>query len=268
MNVSVVGPASGGRKRGVVGTLETERREAARARREGHRMTVRHRRHRDRRTVAGEVEIGDQGVAGRCRPGHALVVADAAVPVGVHRLPLLEGGDLRHVDDDLEVDRVAGDGQAGVVVDREVAEGMGARGGRKGGTCRHRAEAGRRDDEPAKASTTIGIEGGAAHVDEGTTARAGRMTGRRERGDSRAAPYTPAVTRPITPTGRGRFISFEGPEGSGKTTQAARLGGDPPRARRPDRLDPRAGWHRPRGADPRDPPRPERRRPSILSPMP
>jgi dTMP kinase len=31
------------------------------------------------------------------------------------------------------------------------------------------------------------------------------------------------VTRPGTPDGIGRFITFEGPEGAGKTTQAARL---------------------------------------------
>jgi dTMP kinase len=31
------------------------------------------------------------------------------------------------------------------------------------------------------------------------------------------------VTRPVAADGRGRFITFEGPEGAGKTTQAARL---------------------------------------------
>lgn len=31
------------------------------------------------------------------------------------------------------------------------------------------------------------------------------------------------VTRPVSPAGRGRFITFEGPEGAGKTTQADRL---------------------------------------------
>ncbi len=36
------------------------------------------------------------------------------------------------------------------------------------------------------------------------------------------APYTRLVTHPA-PTGRGRFITIEGPEGAGKTTQASRL---------------------------------------------
>jgi dTMP kinase len=31
------------------------------------------------------------------------------------------------------------------------------------------------------------------------------------------------VSRPVAPTGRGRFITIEGPEGAGKTSQAARL---------------------------------------------
>ena len=36
-------------------------------------------------------------------------------------------------------------------------------------------------------------------------------------------PYTRPVTRPVPPAGRGRFITIEGPEGAGKTVQAARL---------------------------------------------
>ncbi len=45
--------------------------------------------------------------------------------------------------------------------------------------------------------------------------RAGRTAG--------TVGYTPAVTSQGRPAGRGRFITFEGPEGGGKTTQAARL---------------------------------------------
>jgi dTMP kinase len=37
------------------------------------------------------------------------------------------------------------------------------------------------------------------------------------------APYTRPVTQPAPAAGRGRFITIEGPEGAGKTTQAARL---------------------------------------------
>ena len=40
---------------------------------------------------------------------------------------------------------------------------------------------------------------------------------------SAAAPYTRPVTHPVPPAGRGRFITIEGPEGAGKTVQAARL---------------------------------------------
>lgn len=38
-----------------------------------------------------------------------------------------------------------------------------------------------------------------------------------------AAPYTRLVTLPVPAAGRGRFITIEGPEGAGKTVQAARL---------------------------------------------
>lgn len=42
--------------------------------------------------------------------------------------------------------------------------------------------------------------------------------------DRTAAPYTRIVTRPTpSPAERGRFITIEGPEGAGKTSQAARL---------------------------------------------
>jgi dTMP kinase len=39
----------------------------------------------------------------------------------------------------------------------------------------------------------------------------------------RGRTYTPRVNRPATSPERGQFITFEGPEGAGKTTQAARL---------------------------------------------
>ena len=51
---------------------------------------------------------------------------------------------------------------------------------------------------------------------------ASRTTAGRRR-DGVAAPYTRPVTRPVPPAGRGRFITIEGPEGAGKTVQAARL---------------------------------------------
>lgn len=41
--------------------------------------------------------------------------------------------------------------------------------------------------------------------------------------DPPIAPYTRLVTRPVPAADRGRFITIEGPEGAGKTVQAARL---------------------------------------------
>jgi dTMP kinase len=40
---------------------------------------------------------------------------------------------------------------------------------------------------------------------------------------TRDGPYTRPVTRPVPAQERGRFITIEGPEGAGKTTQAVRL---------------------------------------------
>lgn len=42
-------------------------------------------------------------------------------------------------------------------------------------------------------------------------------------GVGRTVGYTPAVTSPGSPRGRGWFITIEGPDGAGKTTQAHRL---------------------------------------------
>ena len=42
-------------------------------------------------------------------------------------------------------------------------------------------------------------------------------------GAGRTVGYTPAVTSPGSPRRRGWFITIEGPDGAGKTTQAQRL---------------------------------------------
>ena len=57
-------------------------------------------------------------------PGVGLGVGDLAVAVGVEAEACLEGRDLGLVDDDVEQDPVGLDADAGVVVDREVAERM------------------------------------------------------------------------------------------------------------------------------------------------
>jgi dTMP kinase len=59
-------------------------------------------------------------------------------------------------------------------------------------------------------------------MDERGVARPPRAAAFRGR-NPRTAPYTRGVTRPVRPAARGRFITIEGPEGAGKTTQAARL---------------------------------------------
>jgi len=63
----------------------------------------------------------------------------------------------------------------------------------------------------------------APHDAEGTLASPPWMTARRRWRGQRGRTYTRAVSPPARAPQRGHFITFEGPEGAGKTTQAARL---------------------------------------------
>ena len=147
-------------------------------------------------------------VAGGRLGGGGLGVADRAVAVGVDPLALLERRDLGHVDDDVEADLGRGDGDPREVVDREVAERVGVgRPRRRPARRRRRRRRGRLGSVRRPMTTRV---------------RAGspkRMTGP----PSGLRRYT----RPVTPShetpSRGWFITIEGPEGAGKTTQAARL---------------------------------------------
>ncbi len=58
-------------------------------------------------------------------------------------------------------------------------------------------------------------------MDDGRAGAGGLAASRHARW--RAAPYTRPVTRPVPAADGGRFITIEGPEGAGKTVQAARL---------------------------------------------
>ena len=77
------------------------------------------------RAVDRQRERRRQLLAGGAATGIGLGVGDLAVAVGVEVEPRLEGGDLGLVDDDVEQDPVGLDADAGVVVDREVAERVG-----------------------------------------------------------------------------------------------------------------------------------------------
>jgi len=63
------------------------------------------------------------------------------VAVGVEPLLLLEGWNLRPVDDDVQRDPIRGNPYRGEVVDREVAEGVGGRDGRDD-ECKEEARCG------------------------------------------------------------------------------------------------------------------------------
>ncbi len=153
-----------------------------------------------------------------------LLVRYGPVGVKVERLTLLERGDLGLVDHDIEQDPRRLDPHLGVVIDREVAERM--RGGERGKEQDRDpgGHSGRRHaPSPSSGGARIAERAAvaASHGSEGTRSTVERMTAR-PRGASRTVGYT----RPMAPSGtagHGLFITIEGPEGGGKTTQAERL---------------------------------------------
>jgi dTMP kinase len=138
------------------------------------------------------------------RRRRGLLVGDFTVAVGVDRESLLERRDLGHVDDDVESDLVAGNGNPGVMIDGEVPERVGHDG-------RWHRRSDHAEQEPEQDATS--------HHAEGTRPSPGWMIGP---GAGTGAATLGPVTQPTSPA-RGWFITIEGPEGAGKTTQATRL---------------------------------------------
>ena len=79
----------------------------------------------------GQLERWGEGLALAHSTGVGLLVGDFAVAIGIEAQPSLERRDLGLVHDDVEQDPIGLDPHARVVVDREVAEGVGERHGRQ-----------------------------------------------------------------------------------------------------------------------------------------
>ena len=206
------GGRQGRRQSRGVRALEPHRGQAAGAGREGESGGA----DRQRHPVIGDTQVerpGQRRARGRLRDVR-LGGGDGAVAIGVDGLLGLEGGDLGLVDDDVEGDAVRRDHDARVVVDREIAERM--RRGQPGKDQQHGGCCQGGEDRSAVRSSAAW----SSHRGVGTRAGPRRMnwSGRED-----VVGYTPAVTRPGDPVRRGWFITIEGPEGAGKTTQAGRL---------------------------------------------
>jgi hypothetical protein len=117
--------------------------------------------------VDGQAEQSALRLAGRPGSRRRFGIGHVAVAVLIDLLALLEGGDLGHVDDDIEADLVRRDGDPGVVVDREVAERVGKDCRRDGGA--EQCERGGPDE----------AERATSHHAEGTRSGPDRMTRRR-----------------------------------------------------------------------------------------
>ena len=197
---------------------------------------------RRRGPVDGQPEELPLPIAGRPDGRRGLGIGDVAVAVGVHRLALLERRDLGHVDHDVEPDLAGRQRDSRVMVDREVAERVGE------------------DRRPESAAPEHGESGGAeqstSHHAEGT--RPTEMDDRRLEIEVPVGPerYTRMRDTTPPPAQRGSFITIEGPEGAGKTTQAARLEEYLRGERHRRDPNPRTRRDEARGAAPRPAPRP------------
>ena len=157
------GTADAGHEGGIEAAFEAEGRQPAGARRERHRLG--RRRQRESGSVTGQADRCHQLRAVDRGAGGGLAVVHGSVAVGVHELALLERGNLGHVDDDVEVDRGRRDRDPGIVIDREVAEGM-----------RQRRDGRDESDGEHKGDGGQDAEDAASHDAEGTPGLDRRMT--------------------------------------------------------------------------------------------